>query len=143
MGEEQREGDTESEAGSRLRAISTKPKMGLESINPEMMTWAKVGRLTNRATQAPQFSFLSFLPSPLSFPSFPFLLLFPSLPFPPLLPSCPFPFSFFFLLPGKNILSKRKYMVYGKRHIKCCWLYGKSWAQVMSYKTLGKFLSFL
>ena len=34
----QREGDTESEAGSRLRAISTEPDAGLELVNCEIMT---------------------------------------------------------------------------------------------------------
>ena len=33
-----REGDTESEAGSRLRAISTEPDVGLEPTNCEIMT---------------------------------------------------------------------------------------------------------
>ena len=49
----ERGGDTESEAGSRLRAISTEPDTGLELTNCEIMTWAEVGRLTNWATQAP------------------------------------------------------------------------------------------
>ena len=30
----EREGDTESEAGSRLRAVSTEPDVGLELTNP-------------------------------------------------------------------------------------------------------------
>ena len=34
----QREGDTESEAGSRLLAVSTEPHMGLELTNLETMT---------------------------------------------------------------------------------------------------------
>ena len=34
----EREGDTESEAGSRLRAVSTKPDVGLEPTNCEIMT---------------------------------------------------------------------------------------------------------
>ena len=34
----EREGDTESEAGSRLRAVNTEPDMGLEPINHEIMT---------------------------------------------------------------------------------------------------------
>ena len=34
----EREGDTESEAGSRLQAISTEPNTGLELTNPEIMT---------------------------------------------------------------------------------------------------------
>ena len=47
------EGDTESEAGSRLWAVSTEPDAGLESTNLEIMTWAKVGRLTKWAIQVP------------------------------------------------------------------------------------------
>ena len=50
---EGREGDTESEAGSRLQADGTEPDAGLELMNYEIMTWAEVGRLTNWATQAP------------------------------------------------------------------------------------------
>ena len=38
----EREGDTESEAGSRLRAVSTEPDAGLELMNHEIMTWAEV-----------------------------------------------------------------------------------------------------
>ena len=34
----EREGGTESEAGSRLRAVSTEPDMGLELTNHEIMT---------------------------------------------------------------------------------------------------------
>ena len=34
----EREGDTESEAGSRLRAVSTEPNEGLELTNHEIMT---------------------------------------------------------------------------------------------------------
>ena len=34
----EREGDTESEAGSRLRAVSTEPDMGLELTNREIVT---------------------------------------------------------------------------------------------------------
>ena len=34
----EREGDTESEAGSRLRAVSTEPDVGLELTNHEIMT---------------------------------------------------------------------------------------------------------
>ena len=41
VGEEQREGDTESEAGSRLWAVSTEPDTGLEPTNHEIMTWAE------------------------------------------------------------------------------------------------------
>ena len=34
----EREGDTESEAGSRLGAVSTEPEAGLELMNGEIMT---------------------------------------------------------------------------------------------------------
>ena len=34
----EREGDTESEAGSSLRAVSTEPDVGLEPTNREIMT---------------------------------------------------------------------------------------------------------
>ena len=37
-GEAEREGDAESEAGSRLRAISTEPEAGLELMNREIVT---------------------------------------------------------------------------------------------------------
>ena len=50
----ERAGDIESEAGSRLRAVSKEPDVGLELTNREIMTWAKIGHLTNWATQVPQ-----------------------------------------------------------------------------------------
>ena len=37
-GGEEREGDTESEAGSRFQAVSTEPNVGLELTNCEIMT---------------------------------------------------------------------------------------------------------
>ena len=43
----EREGDAESEAGSRLRAVSTEPDAGLEPTNREIMTCAEVGRPTD------------------------------------------------------------------------------------------------
>ena len=49
----EREGDTESETGSRLWAVSTEPDAGLELTDREIMTWAEVGCLTDWATQAP------------------------------------------------------------------------------------------
>ena len=60
-GQRGREGDIESEAGSRLWAVSTEPYVGLELIYHEIMTWAEIGHLTDWATQAPQEwgSFLS------------------------------------------------------------------------------------
>ena len=36
--EAEREGDTESQAGSRLRAVSTEPDVGLELTNYEILT---------------------------------------------------------------------------------------------------------
>ena len=38
MGGADREGDTESEAGFRLRAVSTEPDTGLELTNCDIMT---------------------------------------------------------------------------------------------------------
>ena len=40
----EREGNTESEAGSRLGAVSTEPDAGLEVIDHEIMTPAQVRR---------------------------------------------------------------------------------------------------
>ena len=42
----ERKGDTESETGSRLRAISPEPDAGLELTDREIMTCAEVGHLT-------------------------------------------------------------------------------------------------
>ena len=50
----ERDTHTESEAGSRLWAVSTEPDPGLEHMNHEIMPWAEVGHLANRATQGPQ-----------------------------------------------------------------------------------------
>ena len=47
MGGAEREGDTASEAGSRLRAVSTEPDMGFQPKNHEIVTSAEVGHLTN------------------------------------------------------------------------------------------------
>ena len=46
-GEAEREGDRESEAGSRFWAVSTESNMGLEHMNCEIMTWAEVWCLTD------------------------------------------------------------------------------------------------
>ena len=43
----EREGDTESEAGSRLQAVSTEPDVGLEPRSRKIMTWAEAGLSTN------------------------------------------------------------------------------------------------
>ena len=57
-GGSEREGDTESETGSRLWAVSTEPDVGLELTDREIVTWAEVGRLTDWATQVPRNDFL-------------------------------------------------------------------------------------
>ena len=60
-GKRQKERERESKAGSRLWAVSTEPNAGLESTNREIMTWAKIGRLTDRATQMPLTPFFTQL----------------------------------------------------------------------------------
>ena len=47
MGKGQSEGDTESEAGSRLRAASTEPDVGLELTNHKTTTQDEIGCLTD------------------------------------------------------------------------------------------------
>ena len=49
QGVAEREGDTESEADSRLWATSPETNAGLEPTNHEIMTLAEVGRLTDWA----------------------------------------------------------------------------------------------
>ena len=53
QGRREKEGDTESEIGSRLWAVSTEFDTGLEPVDRDIMTWAKVRRSTDWATQAP------------------------------------------------------------------------------------------
>ena len=48
----EREGNTESEAGSRLWAVNTEPDMESEVRDSEIMTWAIVRHSTDWATQA-------------------------------------------------------------------------------------------
>ena len=50
----EREGDAESEAGARLRAVSTEPDAGLEPTDCEIMTGAEVGRSTAQPTEPPR-----------------------------------------------------------------------------------------
>ena len=52
----EREGDTESETGSILWAVSTELDVGLKLTDREIMTWAEVGHLTDQATQAPHLT---------------------------------------------------------------------------------------
>ena len=47
----ERKGDTKSEAGPRLRAVSTEPNASLKLTSCEIITWVKVGRLTDWTTQ--------------------------------------------------------------------------------------------
>ena len=51
--ETERERDTESEAGSRVQAVSTEPNTELEPMNHKIVTWAEVGRPIDWATQVP------------------------------------------------------------------------------------------
>ena len=55
--EGQTQGDTESETGSRLWAVSPEPDAGFELTNLEIMTWDQVGCSTDWATQAPLKNF--------------------------------------------------------------------------------------
>ena len=55
VGEGRRVKETESEAGSRLWAVSTEPGTGLKLMSHEIMTWAEAGHLTNWAAQAPWY----------------------------------------------------------------------------------------
>ena len=50
----EREETQESEAGSRLWAVSTEPDVGFEPTNCEIMTWSEAGNSTDWATQVPQ-----------------------------------------------------------------------------------------
>ena len=59
-GEGQRERETDSEAGSRLWAVSTESDTGLKPMNREIVTWAKVGHSTDWTTQAPPSCFFFF-----------------------------------------------------------------------------------
>ena len=56
----EREGDRIHEAGPRLWAVSTEPDSGLEPMNHKIMTWARVGGLTDWATQVPLSTFYLF-----------------------------------------------------------------------------------
>ena len=48
--------ERETETGSRLRAVSTEPDVGLKLTDCEIITWAEVIRLTNWATQVLQLA---------------------------------------------------------------------------------------
>ena len=54
----ERERGTESEAGSRLWAVSTEPDVGLKLTDCEIRTWAEVRHSTDWATQAPLLQLL-------------------------------------------------------------------------------------
>ena len=63
----EREGGTESEAGSRLRAISPEPDAGLELPDREIVTWLKSDA---QPTAPPRRPMPSFLYSSLHCPAF-------------------------------------------------------------------------
>ena len=52
-GKAKKGGDTESEAGPRLWAVSTESDAGLQPTSSEIVTWAEEGCLTDWATQVP------------------------------------------------------------------------------------------
>ena len=56
----EREGDTESEARSRLQAVSTEPDAGLKLTNCKIMTWVEVRCLTDWAIQVSLYRTISF-----------------------------------------------------------------------------------
>ena len=51
----EREGDPDSEAGTRCRAVGTEPGAGLELTNREIMIRAEVGHSTDLATPVPLY----------------------------------------------------------------------------------------
>ena len=54
----EREGDTESKAGSRLRVVSTEPNAGLKLTNREIITRAEVRHSTNEPPKCPELTIL-------------------------------------------------------------------------------------
>ena len=52
----EREGDTESETGSRLRAISPEPDVGLKLTGREIVTWLKSDASPTAPPRRPQAS---------------------------------------------------------------------------------------
>ena len=63
----EREGGTESKAGSRVWAVVTEPDVGLEPTNREILTWAEIkSRMLNCLSHpgAPRVLFLNGLPLP-------------------------------------------------------------------------------
>ena len=61
-GEGQRGGDTESETGSRLRAISPEPDAGLEPTDREIVTWLKSDASPTAPPRRPETWFLHSWP---------------------------------------------------------------------------------
>ena len=57
----EREGDTESEAGSMRQAVSTEPDVGLEPMNRGIMTQVEVRHSTDWATQVPHIFLKGYL----------------------------------------------------------------------------------
>ena len=57
----ERDGDTESEAGSRLRAISPEPDAGLEPTDRKIVTWLKSDAQPTAPPRRPKYSYFKFL----------------------------------------------------------------------------------
>ena len=63
----ERERDTESEADSRLCAVSAEPDAGLEPTNREIMTWAEVRHLTDKPPRCPGILILNIYWAPIAY----------------------------------------------------------------------------
>ena len=84
----EREGDAESEAGSRLGAVGTEPDAGLELTHREIMTWAEVrAQVTEPSRCLPVFNFLLTVTACTLFPGKPTVAA-PALVLPPLPTPC-------------------------------------------------------
>ena len=53
----EREGDTESETGSRIWAVNTEPDSGLELMSHEIMTWAKLVAQPTEPPRCPEIEY--------------------------------------------------------------------------------------
>ena len=62
-GQRERQGDAESEAGSRFWAVSAELYAGLEPTHCKIMTWAEVAHSTDWAHGAPSLEFIIFFTS--------------------------------------------------------------------------------
>ena len=66
----EREGDTESETGSRLRAIGPEPDAGLEPTDREIVTWLKSDAQPTAPPRRPKSPMFHQLSQPGTLPAF-------------------------------------------------------------------------